>query len=123
MSLDSGTIAFGPVNPGENSTVSGDTNMTTTGSPTVQNVGNVEIDVNITGTNMTSGGNTITKDCMDAQVNTLGYSDLGVARCFDANIAAGALNLENVDFRLNVQYGIPAGSYTGSVTLTADTCG
>jgi hypothetical protein len=123
MSLDSGTIAFGPIDPGENNTVAGDKDMNTTSSPTVRNIGNVEIDVNITGSNMTSGGDTITKDCMDAQVDTLGYSDLSMARCFDANMAAGASSLEKVDFRLNVPYGIPAGSYNGSVTLTADTCG
>jgi len=123
MSLDASTIAFGSIDPGENNTVAGDGDMGTTGSPTVRNTGNVEIDVNITGSDMISGGDTITKDCMDAQVNTLGYRDLGVARCFDANMAAGASSLESVDFRLNVPYGTPAGSYTGSVTLTADTCG
>ena len=123
MSLDSGTIAFGSIDPGENNTVAGDKNMTTTGSPTLRNIGNVVIDVNITGSNMTSGSNTITKDHMDAQVGILGYSNLRVARCFDANMAAGLSSLENVDFRLNVPYGIPAGSYNGSVTLTAYTCG
>jgi hypothetical protein len=123
MSLDSGTIAFGSIDPGENNTVAGDTNMTTTGSPTVRNIGNLEIDVNITGLDMTSGGDTITKDCMDAQVDALGYSDLSVARCFDANMTAGVSSLEKVDFRLNVPYGTPVGSYNGSVTLTADTCG
>ena len=122
MRLDADTIAFGSINPGENNTVAGDENMGTTGNPTVQNIGNVEIDVSITGLNMTSGSNTVTKDWMDAQVGALGYLDLGVARCFNANIAAGASSLENVGFRLNVPYGIPAGSYTGSVTLTADTC-
>ena len=90
---------------------------------TVRNIGNVEIDVNITGSDMESGGDTITKDRMDAQVDTLGYLDLSVARCFDANMTAGVSSLENVDFRLNVPYGTPVGSYNGSVTLTADTCG
>jgi len=122
MSLDAGTIVFGSIDPGENSTVAGDEAMNTTGSPTVRNIGNVGIDVNITGAGMASGGDTITKDCMDAQVDTLGYRDLGVARCFDANMTAGVSSLKSVDFRLNVPYGIPAGSYTGSVTLTADTC-
>ena len=122
MSLDSGTIAFGSIDPGENNTVSGDVDMNTTGSPTVRNIGNIVIDVNITGSDMTSVGDTITKDQMDAQVDTLGYSNLSVARCFDANMAANESSLKNVDFRLNVPYGIPAGSYNGSITLTADTC-
>jgi len=123
MSLDAGTIAFGSIDLGENNTVTGDVDMGTTGSPTVRNIGNVEIDVSITGLDMTSGGDTITNNHMDAQVDALGYRDLSVARCFDANMTANASSLENVDFRLNVPYGIPAGSYTGSVTLTADTCG
>ncbi len=123
MSLDAGTIAFGSVGPGENSTIPGDTDMGTTDSPTVRNTGNVEIDVNITGSDMASGGDTITKDQMDAQVAALGYSDLGVARCFDVTMAAGASSLENVDFRLNVPYGTPVGNYAGSVTLTTATCG
>jgi len=122
MSLDSGTIAFGSIDPGENNTVAGDTNMTTTGSPTVRNIGNVEIDVNITGSDMTSGSDAITKDHMDAQVDTLGYLDLSVARCFDANMTAGLSSLEKVDFRLNVPYGTSVGSYVGSVTLTTVTC-
>ena len=122
MSLDSGTIAFGSINPGENNTVAGDADMGTTSSPTVRNIGNVEIDVNITGTNMASGSDTIPKDHIDALVGALSYSDLGVARCFNANMTAGASSLENVDFRLNVPYGTPVGSYNGSVTLTAGTC-
>ena len=123
MSLDAATIAFGSIDPGENNTVAGDGDMGTNESPTVRNTGNVEIDVSITGEDMTSGGDMITKDQMDARVDALGYLNLSVARCFDANMAAGASSLEKVDFRLNVPYGIPAGSYTGSVTLTADTCG
>ena len=70
-----------------------------------------------------AGDDLITKDHIDALVGALDYSDLGVARCFNVNMAAGNSSLENVDFRLNVPYGIPAGSYTGSVTLSADTCG
>ena len=123
MSLDAGTIVFGSVSPGENSTVPGDKNMGTTDSPTVRNTGNMEIDVNITGSDMISGGDTITRDYLDARVAALGYSDLGVARCFDVTMAAGASSLENVDFMLNVPYGTPVGNYAGSVTLTTATCG
>ncbi len=79
--------------------------------------------MNITGSDMTSGSDTITRDYLDARVAALGYSDMGVARCFDVNMAAGASSLENVDFRLNVPYGTPVGNYAGSVTLTAATCG
>ncbi|RZN36782.1 MAG: hypothetical protein EF813_06385 [Methanosarcinales archaeon] len=123
VSLDADMIAFGLVSPGENSTIPGDADMGTTGSPTVRNTGNVEVDVNIAGSDMTSGSNTITRDYIDARVAALGYLDLGVARCFDVNIEAGASSLENVDFRLNVPYGTPVGNYAGSVTLTTATCG
>ena len=123
ISLDAGTIAFGSIDPGENNTVAGDVDMGTTGSPTIWNTGNVGIDVSIIGEDMVSSSNMITKDHLDAQVAALGYSDLGVVRCFDVNIAAGASSLENVDFRLNVPYGTPVGNYAGSVTLTTATCG
>ena len=109
--------------PGENNTITGDVDMGTTGIPTVRNIGNVKINMNITEMNMTSGSDTITKDYMDAQVAALGYSNLSVARCFDANMTAGTSSLENVDFRLNVPYGTPVGNYTGSVTLTTATSG
>jgi len=72
---------------------------------------------------MTSGSDTIIRDHLDARVALSGYSDLGVARCFEVNMAAGALSLENIDFRLNVPYGTPVGDYAGSVTLTTATCG
>ncbi len=123
MSLDSGTIAFGSIDPGENNTVTGDVDMGTTGSPTVQNIGNVKINMNITGMNMTYGSDTITKDYIDGQVASLGYSNLSVARCFDANMIAGTSSLENVNFRLNVPYGTPVGNYAGSITVTTATCG
>ncbi len=123
MSLDANTIAFGSANPGENSTILGDQNMGTTDSPTVRNTGNVGIDVSIIGEDMVSSSNMITKDYLDAHVAALGYSDLGVVRCFDVNMAAGASSLENVDFRLNVPYGTPVGNYAGSVTMTTTTCG
>ena len=97
--------------------------MGTTGSPTIRNIGNMEIDVDIIGEDMVSSRNMITKDHLDAQVAALGYSNLGVVRCFDVNLAAGASSLENIDFRLNVLYGTPVGNYAGSVTLTTATCG
>ena len=122
ISLDAGTIAFGSIDPGENNTVAGDVDMGTTGSPTVRNTGNMEIDVSITGEDMISGSNMITKDHLNAQIAALGYSDLGVVRCCDVNMAAGASSLENIDFRLNVPYGTPVGNYAGSVTLTTATC-
>jgi len=122
INLDAGTITFGPVNPGDSKTVSGDEDMGTVDSPTVQNTGNVEIDVSITGTDMTSGSDSITKDNIEARVATLDYLNLGDVQCFDVNMAAGESSLENVDFILNVPYATPAGDYAGSVTLTASNC-
>ncbi len=82
----------------------------------------IRIDVSITGSDMTSGGDTVTRDYPNAPVAALGYSYPGVARCFDVTMATGASSLENVDCRLNVPYGIPVGNYAGSVMLTTATC-
>jgi len=122
LELDAGTIAFGSVDPDETSEVLGDEDMTTLNNATVRNIGNVIIDVEVNGTNMTSNGNVITKDNIGARINEKSYQDMSVARCFDVNIEIGEQSLENADFKLYVPYGTPQGGYSGTITLTAATC-
>ena len=124
LELDSTIINFsisGPIDPGETSEVLGDEDMSTLNNATVRNIGNVIIDVEVNGTDMTYNGNVITKDNLEAQIDALGYLDMSVARCFDVNISVGELSLENADFRLNVPFGTPQGNYAGTITLTAKT--
>jgi len=121
LELDSTIINFscsGPIDPGEASEVLGDENMETLNNATIRNIGNVKIDVEVNGTNMTSAGNVITKDNIEARINETSYLDMSVTRCFDVNMSVNASSLENADFKLFVPYGTPQGNYSGTITLT-----
>ena len=106
-------IAFGFVEPGE----------TSLNKPTVQNVGNAMIDVNVSGLNMSCSVNprhVITNDLIEVKINGSEYLNLSTARCFDVNMPVGDSSFENVYFKLNVPYGTPIGDYFGNITLTAE---
>ena len=122
LELDAGTVAFGSVEPNETGEVLGDDDMTTLDKATVRNIGNVIIDVEVTGTNMTSGGSELTKDTIEARINGKSYANMSMTRCFDVNMPIGVSSFENADFRLLVPYGTPQGDYAGTITLTATTC-
>ena len=122
LELDTNMINFsisGPIDPGETSEVFGDEDMSTLDNATVRNIGNVVIDVNVNGTDMTSAGSVITKDNIDARVDALGYLNMSMTRFFDVNMTVGNLSLNNTDFKLYVPFGTPQGNYTGTITLTA----
>ena len=125
MELDTNTINFsisGPIEPGATRDVPGDEDMSTLNNATVRNTGNVEIDMEISGTNMTYGSNEITKENIETQIDILGYQNMSDARCFDVNMLIGELSLENADFKLFVPYGTSQGGYSGTITLTVTTC-
>ena len=126
LELDANIINFssnGPINPGEMREVLGDENMSTLNNATIRNIGNVIIDVYVSGTNMTSNGNVIANNNIGVRIDNIpgeqNYYDLRVERFFDVNMPAGELSLENVDFKLFVPYGTPQGDYSGTITLTA----
>ena len=126
LELDTNIINFssnGPINPGEMREVLGDENMSTLNNATIRNIGNVIIDVYVSGTNMTSNGNVIANNNIGVRIDNIpgeqNYYDMSVERFFDVNMPAGELSLENVDFKLFVPYGTPQGDYNGTITLTA----
>lgn len=81
------------------------------------------IDVNVSGTNMTSNGNVITTDNIGVRIDNIpavpDYYDMSMVRFFDVNMPVGASSLNNADFKLFVPYGTPQGNYGGTITLTA----
>jgi len=95
--------------------------MSTLNNATIRNIGNVIIDVYVSGTNMTSNGNVIANNNIGVRIDNIpeDYYDMSVERFFDVNMPAGELSLENVDFKLFVPYGTPQGDYSGTITLTA----
>ncbi|CAD6491527.1 MAG: hypothetical protein ANIMEMIM_00157 [Candidatus Argoarchaeum ethanivorans] len=122
LELDTGTVNFsssGPIDPGEMNEVLGDEDMSTLNNATVRNIGNVVIDMNVSGTDMTSAGNVVTKDNIEARINETSYQNMSMSRCFDVDMSIGFSSLENADFTLFVPYGTQQGDYSGTITLTA----
>jgi hypothetical protein len=120
LDIDTTTINFGAVQPGITTTVTGDEDMVTTGAPTVKNVGNVEIDVDISGEDMIGAAHsdTIPVGSIDDQFDTLGWTALSTtASSRDVNLASEAT--ESLSCRLTPPIGTTADSYTGDITVTA----
>ncbi len=121
LDLDAATIAFGSMSAGGTTTVTGDTSMATLNNATIKNTGNAQIDAKISGTDLTSGGNTITVTNVQDQFTALGWNALTIADRTETglNLAAGSSSTTNVDFKLTVPIGTVSGAYSGSTTITA----
>ena len=120
--IDFNVTAYGSVNPGASSTVSGDTTMDTpigANPPTIKNKGNVAMDVQMS---IADGSNpeTLFESNTVATVGTTGPQTLTTtAATFDVDIAVGGT--ANIDTTLSVPIGIQAGSYSGTLTVTGIT--
>ncbi|MFH2028125.1 MAG: hypothetical protein ABIJ08_03235 [Nanoarchaeota archaeon] len=116
IELDTNSINFPGVNPEQSAYFNGDLNMGT-GNPTVKNVGNVIIDVDISGTDLTGPG-TITVANVEYQFGSAGFNVLSnIASTYDLNL--GLNTMTNVDFKLTVPASTLSGSYSGTFTISA----
>lgn len=119
LEIDATQIDFGSASPGGSSPVPGDTSMATLNATTVRNTGNVQIDVQISGTNLAgSGTNTIAVSQISYDFGNSQNGALSTTPTTkDVNIAKGTNN--KVDFGLAVPVGTTPDTYAGSVTITA----
>jgi len=115
------SINYGTLSP---NTDTGATNQTTT----VTNTGNRDMDPQLSGTNMTSGGNNIAVGQQKYSSSSFTYSGGGTA----LSTTPTTLNLTlpqrtstavtaNVSWGIGVPNGTPSGSYSGTNTFTATT--
>ncbi len=131
LALDTDMVTFGSLYPGEGCEVEGDDDMSTPACPTVWNIGNVAIDIEVNGTSMhgaaggssgsdsgSGGGGVIAGDALAVRIGDDGdYKELGCTRLFYVNIPPDGR--DGVYFRLLVPRGTPSGNYTGGVSLRA----
>lgn len=117
IDLDLSAVGFGAVAPGGSQEVPGDDTFGGT-LLTVKSTNNAAIDVKAkVKTTMTSGANTISDANIECKVDAAAYQALGTEQTYDVNL--GCDSTENVDLKLSVNPGQPAGNYNGALTFTA----
>lgn len=117
--IDFSSVTYGDINPGASSTVEGDTTMSTVDAPTIENKGNVAMDVNMS---IADGSNpeTLFESNTAATVGTTGPQTLATTPVtFDVDIVVGGT--AKIDSTLSVPTGIQAGGYSGTLTVTGIT--
>ena len=120
LELDAALIGFADMSASETKTITGDNVMTTPLLPSVQNYGNVQIDAEVTGTDLTDGGKTIAVGKAEFRFGVEAFADLSTTtQTAHINMGKAADSIKNVDFKLTIPEGTLSGSYSGTVTITA----
>jgi hypothetical protein len=119
LDIDFTSLAFGTINPGSSGEVKGDDTFSDgDGNPTVKNIGNDPIDVEMLQADLTGGAGTILGSNMEGNVSDVeGYQSLNPAHEFNTNIECE--DTDYIDFKLNIPLGTKPGSYSGILTITA----
>ncbi len=124
IAVDAASLTF-LATPGAYSEVAGDTSFGTTDNATLRNTGNVNVDAEIAGTNLSIGGSFIGVENMVYAFGAADYAgNLGGALSYiqiakNINLMPGPVSTLPLNFRLNVPAGTTPGNYTGSISLFA----
>ncbi len=110
-------VAYDTVTIGVKKTVEGDDDMKTPLKPTIENLGNVVMDVTISAINLDAGGGAIIENkYIGAAVWTAPEQNLGKERTFDVNIKP--YDTAKIDYTLTAPVGTQPGKYVGQTTVT-----
>ncbi|MEZ4156403.1 MAG: hypothetical protein R3B52_00285 [Candidatus Paceibacterota bacterium] len=121
LEITESTIDFGTIDPGNDT---GGSNSTTT----ITNTGNVDMDPLLSGTNMTSGANSISASnieyAADAFTYGAGTSLSGLSAALDITLPqptndGNPTTTDTISWGLGVPPATAAGTYTGTNTITA----
>jgi len=125
LKLDATTIAFGSMTMNIPKEIPGDEDMGTSGAATIKNQGNAVIDASIYATDFVGNGiGSFGAGEADSQFGTLGYVALSNSPGrteTGLNLAIGASQLENINFKLTVPPNTLAETFTSTVTIVAAT--
>jgi len=114
------SIGYGTLTPGQNS-------GTLSSSVTVSTTGNAAIDVNVSGGDMTSGGNAITPDNQQYALSSVSYGSGTALSTTPTPVELESLKpttnptdqTDIIYWGIGIPLGKPIGTYSGSVTFTA----
>lgn len=121
MELDTPSLQFAAM-PGMASEVIGDYDGSTGANATISNIGNSAFDIQLSGTNLSSGSSVI--GISNIQYTFNGNYNNSLAGTLShakqtKQVAIGAASKQPLSFRLNVPTATAPGNYTGTITLMA----
>lgn len=120
MDIDSARISFINLTQGETSYLIGDSDPATKDKPTIKNIGNIELDLKLSGTDMKSDFNSI-------NITNMLYSfsaDFAVNRTLTDtqdrfNLSLGLNSLSPLSLGLFIPQGLQEGTYAGTMSIIA----
>ncbi len=121
MEIDTGSLTFAAM-PGTSSEITGDLDESTTANTTIQNTGNSALDVELSGTNLSSGSSIIGVSSIQYTFNGNYNNSLAGTLSYEKQVKSvgiTAASKKPLSFRLNVPVATTPGNYTGEITLIA----
>ena len=124
LSVDSANLSLGTRSPYDTVTVVGDDDLATNDRATLQNIGNARIDIEIGGTNLTSGGESIgvsnVSYSFGGGFSSLLSGQLGfIPELVDLNMGYGLSEVNELSLRMFIPGRTRSGVYRGSIFLNA----
>jgi len=102
-------------------TILGDDDISTSGSPTLRNIGNTPINTEISGLNFTSSESSFNVENLefifDSSFPTDGYSITNEPLLYYLGLAPGQDSLQEISFKLSLPSNIDNGKYLGKVSI------
>ena len=117
LALDTGIIAFDAAVKGETITITGDSDMSTPDLPTIKNIGNTGIDLELSGQNLVSGTSMLAITGMRYAIAGLTGAVSESPSLIPVNLAAGEYLA--VGFSFDVPAETLSGTYTGHILISA----
>jgi len=117
--IDTASMSFSSIMPGQSSDLSGDTNLQTINMPTLKNIGNTQFNIGMYGTDLVNGQSVIGVNKIEYTLDGFVQTAPMTKSPVNTNKALGVNSLLGLGLRLNVPVGIPTGSYAGGATIVA----
>ncbi len=108
------SVNFGEITSGTNKSLDGSSGLT------IQNIGNLVSDIEISGTDLTNNEEIINISNLQYRFSASSFvSLLNNPIIADINLGYGESSYDNINLRLNIPEEAKIGSYSGSITITA----
>lgn len=118
LEIDTPSITF-TATPGQSSEILGDLDPDTLDKITLRNIGNTVLDMQIAGTDLSDGSQSIGVGNIEYRFDGTYYVMSSTKQTADINLEPGQDAMQDLSLKLNVPSGIIPGTYTGSISVTA----